>query len=83
MRGGMPFLLHGSSGFSRNLTTGEIVSQLWFAEHVLRKRFQTQDRVISNVVMMGMGTVAELFGPGSRVACRCWTTMATVFPVVA
>ncbi len=52
---GCRFCSTGHQGFSRNLTTGEIVSQLWFAEHVLRKRFQTQDRVISNVVMMGMG----------------------------
>ena len=52
---GCRFCSTGHQGFSRNLTTGEIVSQLWFAEHVLRKRFQTLDRVISNVVMMGMG----------------------------
>ena len=52
---GCRFCSTGHQGFSRNLSTGEIVSQLWFAEHVLRKRFQTQDRVISNVVMMGMG----------------------------
>ncbi len=52
---GCRFCSTGHQGFSRNLTTGEIVSQLWFAEHALRKRFQTQDRVISNVVMMGMG----------------------------
>ena len=52
---GCRFCSTGHQGFSRNLTTGEIVSQLWFAEHVLRKRFQTQDRIISNVVMMGMG----------------------------
>jgi 23S rRNA (adenine2503-C2)-methyltransferase len=67
---GCRFCSTGHQGFSRNLTTGEIVSQLWFAEHVLRKRFQTQDRVISNVVMMGMGAAAELFGLGSRVACH-------------
>jgi 23S rRNA (adenine2503-C2)-methyltransferase len=52
---GCRFCSTGHQGFSRNLTAGEIVSQLWFAEHVLRKRFQTQERVISNVVMMGMG----------------------------
>ena len=48
-------LVTGWVGFSRNLTTGEIVSQLWFAEHFLRKHLGRQDRVISNVVMMGMG----------------------------
>jgi 23S rRNA (adenine2503-C2)-methyltransferase len=31
------------------------VSQLWFAEHSLRKQFGRDERVISNVVMMGMG----------------------------
>ena len=51
----LPFLLDGSPGFSRNLTSGEIIAQLWFAEHALRTRLQTSERVISNVVMMGMG----------------------------
>ena len=45
----------GHQGFSRNLSTGEIVAQLWFAEHTLRQRLNTSERVISNVVMMGMG----------------------------
>jgi len=49
------FCSTGHQGFSRNLTTAEIVAQLWFAEHFLRHRFNTQERVISNVVMMGMG----------------------------
>jgi 23S rRNA (adenine2503-C2)-methyltransferase len=49
------FCSTGHQGFSRNLTTGEILSQLWFAEHTLRKQFNTTERVISNVVMMGMG----------------------------
>ena len=52
---GCRFCSTGHQGFSRNLTSGEIVSQLWFAEHFLRKKFNTPDRVISNVVMMGMG----------------------------
>ena len=45
----------GDQGFSRNLTSGEIVAQLWFAEHFLRRKLATDQRVISNVVMMGMG----------------------------
>ena len=49
------FCSTGHQGFSRNLTTGEIVSQLWFAERFLRKHLGRSDRVISNVVMMGMG----------------------------
>ena len=52
---GCRFCSTGHQGFSRNLTTGEIISQLWFAEHFLRKRLSTSERVISNVVMMGMG----------------------------
>ncbi len=52
---GCRFCSTGHQGFSRNLSTGEIVAQLWFAEHFLRQRFNTQERVISNVVMMGMG----------------------------
>ncbi|HYD77439.1 23S rRNA (adenine(2503)-C(2))-methyltransferase RlmN, partial [Ramlibacter sp.] len=52
---GCRFCSTGHQGFSRNLTTGEIVAQLWFAEHHLRERLGTRERVISNVVMMGMG----------------------------
>jgi 23S rRNA (adenine2503-C2)-methyltransferase len=52
---GCRFCSTGHQGFSRNLTTGEIVGQLWFAEHFLRKHLGTGERVISNVVMMGMG----------------------------
>jgi len=52
---GCRFCSTGHQGFSRNLTTGEIVAQLWFAEHSLRARFKTSQRVISNVVLMGMG----------------------------
>jgi 23S rRNA (adenine2503-C2)-methyltransferase len=52
---GCRFCSTGHQGFSRNLTTGEIVAQLWFAEHFLRAHLKTSERVISNVVMMGMG----------------------------
>ena len=84
---GCRFCSTGHQGFSRNLTTGEIVAQLWFAEHFLRQRIGSDGRgagragtpragsprapalspqgegaagdsggrVISNVVMMGMG----------------------------
>jgi 23S rRNA (adenine2503-C2)-methyltransferase len=34
------FCSTGKQGFSRNLTTGEIVGQLWLAEHSLRRRRQ-------------------------------------------
>jgi 23S rRNA (adenine2503-C2)-methyltransferase len=52
---GCRFCSTGHQGFSRNLTTAEILGQLWFAEHFLRKHFKVTERVISNVVMMGMG----------------------------
>lgn len=52
---GCRFCSTGHQGFSRNLKTWEILAQLWFAEHFLRKHLGIQERVISNVVMMGMG----------------------------
>ena len=54
---GCRFCSTGHQGFSRNLSTGEIVGQLWFAEHRLRERLGLPDgeRAIDNVVMMGMG----------------------------
>ncbi|MCH7342135.1 23S rRNA (adenine(2503)-C(2))-methyltransferase RlmN [Pelomonas sp. CA6] len=52
---GCRFCSTGHQGFSRNLETWEIVAQLWYAEHSLRKRFNTSERIISNIVMMGMG----------------------------
>jgi len=52
---GCRFCSTGHQGFSRNLSTAEILAQLWFAEHFLRKHLKTDERVISNVVMMGMG----------------------------
>jgi len=52
---GCRFCSTGHQGFSRNLGTGEIIAQLWFAEHFLRRHLQRDERVITNVVMMGMG----------------------------
>jgi 23S rRNA (adenine2503-C2)-methyltransferase len=52
---GCRFCSTGHQGFSRNLSTAEIVAQLWHAEHTLRRELGQQERVISNVVMMGMG----------------------------
>ena len=59
---GCRFCSTGHQGFSRNLTTAEIVGQLWFAEHSLRRQFRQQERVISNVVMMGMGEPLQNYG---------------------
>ena len=52
---GCRFCSTGHQGFSRNLTTAEIIAQLWFAEHFLRCHLGRDERIISNVVMMGMG----------------------------
>ncbi|MEG0822224.1 MAG: 23S rRNA (adenine(2503)-C(2))-methyltransferase RlmN [Burkholderiaceae bacterium] len=52
------FCSTGKQGFNRNLTTAEIIGQLWHAEHALRATRGITDeneRVITNVVMMGMG----------------------------
>ena len=52
---GCRFCSTGHQGFSRNLSVAEIIGQIWFAEHFLRRHLSRTDRVISNVVMMGMG----------------------------
>ncbi len=54
---GCRFCSTGHQGFSRNLTTAEIIAQLWFAEHRLRTQLGLAEgqRAIDNVVMMGMG----------------------------
>lgn len=63
------FCSTGKQGFNRNLTVAEIIGQLWLANKLLRESAgsqllpQTQHttqikqspRVVSNVVMMGMG----------------------------
>ncbi len=48
------FCATARQGFSRNLTTAEIVAQLWMANRFLAG-FGRRVRVVSNVVMMGMG----------------------------
>jgi 23S rRNA (adenine2503-C2)-methyltransferase len=54
---GCRFCSTGHQGFSRNLTTGEIIAQLWQAEHLTKAKLGLgpNERAISNVVMMGMG----------------------------
>ena len=61
---GCRFCSTGHQGFSRNLSTAEIVAQLWWAEHRLRERRPTGagERAIDNVVMMGMGEPLQNFG---------------------
>jgi len=48
------FCATGAQGFNRNLTTEEIVGQLWWAKRCLNEGAGAE-RPISNVVMMGMG----------------------------
>lgn len=48
------FCSTGRQGFNRNLAASEIIGQLWLANQALG-RDPNGERVISNVVMMGMG----------------------------
>ena len=48
------FCSTAQQGFNRNLSTGEIIAQVWVAARALGSRADS-NRVISNVVMMGMG----------------------------
>ena len=60
------FCSTGRQGFNRNLTVAEIVGQLWMANRALGAAFESErgrnnkrgacgDRIVSNVVLMGMG----------------------------
>jgi 23S rRNA (adenine2503-C2)-methyltransferase len=54
------FCSTGAQGFNRNLSVSEIIGQLAIANHSLRQEagydlLSANDRIISNVVMMGMG----------------------------
>lgn len=48
------FCSTGRQGFNRNLSTAEIIGQLWWANKAMGVT-PKNERVISNVVMMGMG----------------------------
>lgn len=50
------FCATGTQGLNRNLTTAEIIGQVWMAEHDLRARGELKgERAITNIVFMGMG----------------------------
>jgi 23S rRNA (adenine2503-C2)-methyltransferase len=52
------FCSTGKQGFNRNLTVAEIIGQLWQANRALGYNLgqdPKQERIISNVVLMGMG----------------------------
>jgi 23S rRNA (adenine2503-C2)-methyltransferase len=55
------FCSTAQGGFSRNMNTAEIVAQVWFAAKTLGGDFQNE-RVISNVVFMGMGEPLANYG---------------------
>lgn len=68
------FCATGKQGFDSNLTTAEIIGQLWWANQRLngfdahrvsdsKKRQSQPERVVSNVVMMGMGEPLLNFDP--------------------
>lgn len=48
------FCATGAQGFNRNLSTAEIVGQVWLAKKALGE-FASDDRIVTNVVLMGMG----------------------------
>jgi|TARA_B110000483_G_scaffold235191_1_gene306371 23S rRNA (adenine2503-C2)-methyltransferase len=49
------FCSTGKQGFNRDLTSSEIIGQVWIAAKFFDSMGATQRRVITNVVMMGMG----------------------------
>lgn len=49
------FCATGKQGFNRDLSAAEIIGQLWIAAKSMDSLDPTKDRVISNVVLMGMG----------------------------
>ncbi|MDF1646041.1 MAG: 23S rRNA (adenine(2503)-C(2))-methyltransferase RlmN [Legionellaceae bacterium] len=49
------FCSTGKQGFNRNLTTAEIIGQVWLAVHALRRDEDIHQQRVTNVVMMGMG----------------------------
>ncbi len=49
------FCATGAQGFNRNLTTSEIIGQVWRATEQIGFTQVPKDRAIDNVVLMGMG----------------------------
>ena len=57
------FCATGKQGFSRNLTLAEIIGQVWVAANSYGVPRVSEDRHITNVVMMGMGEPLLNFEP--------------------
>lgn len=49
------FCSTAQQGFNRNLTTAEIISQIWIAKRALDPDAHPDNRVVTNIVLMGMG----------------------------
>jgi 23S rRNA (adenine2503-C2)-methyltransferase len=49
------FCSTGKQGFNRNLTSSEIIGQVWVAARSLSQKQGLHDHAVTNVVMMGMG----------------------------
>lgn len=49
------FCSTGAMGFNRNLSTAEIITQLWMANYLLSQNTTEFTNKVTNVVMMGMG----------------------------
>ena len=57
------FCATGKQGFSRNLSTAEIIGQVWVAENSFGTPRDHGSKNVTNVVMMGMGEPLLNFGP--------------------
>ena len=57
------FCATGKQGFSRNLSTAEIIGQVWVAENSFGIPRDHGSKNVTNVVMMGMGEPLLNFGP--------------------
>lgn len=56
------FCSTGKQGFARNLTSAEIIGQVWIASHC-GAAYSDGRKPVTNVVMMGMGEPLMNFGP--------------------
>ncbi len=56
------FCSTGKQGFNRNLSAAEIIGQLWWANKAMGYN-PKNERIVSNVVMMGMGEPLANFDP--------------------
>ena len=69
------FCSTGHQGFSRNLTAGEIISQLWFAEHFLRKHLGRDEAQQRERVRL-LADAARCGGDAVEMRWRCSVTRA-------